>query len=208
MSTLFSQTHHLLTLEGYLLQGCLKTGLNSLQQGHVGNKGAYYTAFLQLSIGIERLLKVILLIDHMARNDLAMPAIKTFKGYGHDLNKLYDAVKSLPDPSPNPLVAIELDSIPAKLVEFLAKFAKNTRYHNLDSLVGESTATDPLAEWHVIVLTIFHEDIPQASKKATLPQLATSALLMQNNVSVVGRNLDGSDSRSGCFCLFCPRDDF
>ena len=40
---------------------------------------------------------------------------------------------------------------------------------------------------------IFHEDIPQASKKAALPQLALSALMMRNSVAVIGRNLDGSE---------------
>ena len=48
-----------------------------------------------------------------------------------------------------------------------------------------------MADWHVIVQTIFNDDVPRASKKAALPQLAQMALVMQDSVAVSGRTLSG-----------------
>ena len=53
----------------------------------------FYSAFFELSIGFERVLKLVLILDHMARNQLVPPDSKTVEDYGHKLRALFDASK-------------------------------------------------------------------------------------------------------------------
>ena len=62
----------LLQNEGYLMQGCFKSSLKNLRQAQNGERGQFYSACFNYAIGLERLLKVLLLLDHWhrERNDL------------------------------------------------------------------------------------------------------------------------------------------
>ena len=80
----FSATWFLLEQEGLLAQACLCNGLTALRRANLGDKkGLFYSAFFELSIGFERTLKLILILDHMARNQLDPPDSKTVEDYGH-----------------------------------------------------------------------------------------------------------------------------
>lgn len=93
--TAFSPTWFLLEQEGLLAQSCLCNGLTALRRTNLGDKkGLFYSAFFELSIGFERVLKLILILDHMARNKLIPPGSKTVEAYGHKLRTLFDAAKS------------------------------------------------------------------------------------------------------------------
>ena len=87
----FPASFLLLQQEGYLIRGCLTTGLTQLRGANVHNKGAFYTALFNLSVGSERLLKAIIIIDYMVKNNLAVPSKKQLKTYGHDILELYDS---------------------------------------------------------------------------------------------------------------------
>jgi hypothetical protein len=47
-----------------------------MRNANIHDIGQYYIAFFQLSIGIERLTKVIVIVDHAARHDLQFPESK------------------------------------------------------------------------------------------------------------------------------------
>lgn len=53
----------------------------------------FYSAFFKLSIGFERVLKLVLILDHMARNQLAPPDSKAAENYGHKLRALFDTAQ-------------------------------------------------------------------------------------------------------------------
>ena len=64
-------TFSLLQQEGYLTRSCLYTGFSALSNANINNnKGDFYVAFFQLSIGLERLMKLALILDYMATNEL------------------------------------------------------------------------------------------------------------------------------------------
>ena len=184
--------HALLTLEGYLFHGALTHGLTALRSADVSRKGSFYTAFFQLSIGLERLMKVVVLIDHMARNSLALPSNKTLKDLGHDLVELFDHLHGLPNPAPNPLTTIKRDSVAFAILTFLSEFAKRTRYYSLDSLVDAPTTTDPLAAWQKIIEAILVKDVKDWQKHRMVNQTMAVAVPLQKAVIVTMRNLDGS----------------
>ena len=85
----FSPSFLLLQQEGHLISSCFTTGLTKLRTAHVHNKGASYSALLNLSVGTERMLKAAIIIDHMLKNSLAVPTRKQLQSYGHDLLQLY-----------------------------------------------------------------------------------------------------------------------
>lgn len=61
----FSATWFLLEQEGLLAQACLCNGLTALRRANLGDKkGLFYSAFFELSIGFERVLKSGLALAH------------------------------------------------------------------------------------------------------------------------------------------------
>lgn len=66
----FSETFHMFLYEGHLAHACLCDGLTSLRAAKPDDrKGKYYSAFFNLSVEFERLFKIILIINHMAKNN-------------------------------------------------------------------------------------------------------------------------------------------
>jgi hypothetical protein len=57
--------------------------------------GEYYTAFFGLSIGIERLAKLILIADFVLENDGALPNQSVVRKYGHKLKMLLEKVEGV-----------------------------------------------------------------------------------------------------------------
>jgi hypothetical protein len=91
----FPPSFILLQQEGHLLSSCLANGLTDLRSANVHNKGAFYSALFNLSVGTERLLKAIVIIDHMLKNNLSVPSRGELKGYGHNILDLYDTCESI-----------------------------------------------------------------------------------------------------------------
>ncbi len=86
----FPPSFLLLQQEGHLISSCLTNGLTELRAANVHNKGAFYSALFNLSVGIERLLKAIVIIEHMLNNNLSVPNKRQLKRYGHNIVELYD----------------------------------------------------------------------------------------------------------------------
>jgi len=105
------------------------------QQGRV-----LYRLFFNLSVGIERSLKAIVIIDHMLTNQLAVPNKNQLQGYGHNVVDLYDVCVTIGTTRrsvvPN---RSQLDAIDQELLRLISDFARVTRYHNLDALDAQRT---------------------------------------------------------------------
>src|SRR5205823_6159614 len=95
----FSPTFLLRQQEGYLIQACLTSGMTHLRNARVDTKGSFYAAFFQLSIGLERLMKTTLIIDHMSKHDFAAPTIKELRAFGHNLASLFEELRDLDMPN-------------------------------------------------------------------------------------------------------------
>ena len=55
--------------EGYLISSCLSMGLTELRKADVYNKGAFYSSFFNLSVGLERLLKSIIILIRLQKKN-------------------------------------------------------------------------------------------------------------------------------------------
>ncbi len=190
----FTKSGLLLNNEAYMIESCITHGLTALRNSHVGEMGTYYSAFFQLSIGLERLMKITLIIDHMASNNLAAPTQRELKDYGHDLLKLFDKAHSITcTSSPHPLNSVATGSIEHDILTFLAEFAETSgRYFNLDQLSTGKSGQDPLARWKQILLRILCEQVSTRTKnKIDRESKPFASARASKLITVMGHDLDG-----------------
>ncbi|MDE8345840.1 MAG: hypothetical protein POH28_06655 [Acidocella sp.] len=139
--------------EASLVSQLIGAGVTALGRASYGSGlGEYYTAFFGLSIGIERLAKLILVADHAIDNAGELPSQKVVRNFGHDLKKLCDkadqiALKhklTLDHPRPT-------EPICWKAVECLTSFADASRgrYANFEAIGNPAfdPATEPVNKW-------------------------------------------------------------
>ncbi|MCQ4166391.1 hypothetical protein [Tahibacter harae] len=183
VSQLFLQ----LQQEAYLSSSLIASGLTELRRAHVGDRGRYYNAFFHLSIGMERLCKLILILNHLATNHLKPPGIAAIKGFSHDLSNLYrTALSAYGIATTHPT-----EPLVASFIDFLSTFAKSTRYSNLDALASGNSGVDVLAEWNSLIEVVVAAHVrPRKQKKfETIAALAESALA--ENSFVLAHDLSG-----------------
>jgi hypothetical protein len=189
----FPPSFLLLQQEGYLISACLAMGLTALRTAHVHNKGAVYTGLFNLSVGSERLLKAIIIIDHMLNHEFSVPTKKELKGYGHNIVDLYDACERI---GVNRSIAVpnrlQLDIVGRDLLSLLSDFARSTRYHNLDALSSAQSGDDPLYRWGHLLLGLFNTDVPKSQRDKTLSRAGAVAAAIDDNSFTLMHGLDQS----------------
>lgn len=177
----FSETWFLLEQEGLLAQACLCNGLTALRNANLGDKkGLFYSAFFELSIGFERTMKLILILDHMAKNNLIPPDSKIIKSYGHKLISMFDSTKTVCGKNGlNLLQDFQADSLSIIILTFLDHFAHTDgRYANINKLTGHRhhAMADPLVQWGEIANLIFQKHATNRQRqRAKLNGQAVSA---------------------------------
>lgn len=138
---MFTEKERLLANEASLTSSLLGNGLNALRKANIYNKGLYYQAFFSLSIGVERLLKIIIITQYRSEHNGDFPVDIDMKKIGHNLIKLCQYTG----------VQFKKDSIHEKIVIFLDDFARESRYYNIDSMIDNDVQYyDPLYEWSLM----------------------------------------------------------
>lgn len=192
---MLSESFALFQQEGFLARSSLLAGLNALRKANVDdtNKGLFYSAFFELSIGFERLMKLVLVIDHMAKNNLKPMTDQELKSkYGHKIESLYQACKQL-----NHSLGRSADEFYSeggfewKIIHFLHEFALSAKYYNLSKLTNGQRTNDPLAEWWKLLCRVIRSDVN--SKK--LEKIQSESLAYCDNFAgnsfTLMRGLDG-----------------
>lgn len=178
----FPPSFLLLQQEGYLISSCLSTGLTALRAAHVHNKGAFYTSLFNLSVGFERLLKAIVIMDHMLNNNLAAPTKKQLQAYGHDIADLYNTCHTIGQRRQSEIpMCSQLDAIDQGLLLLLRDFARGTRYHNLDALSASHNGLDPLSRWGQLILDILQKDVSKKQQNKILSQANVVASAIEDS---------------------------
>lgn len=175
----FSPVGHLLRQESMLAAACLANGLTALRHANLGDKeGLFYTAFFELATGLERILKVNVILDHMARQEMKPPDSKTIEKFGHKLCKLYkENQKICEQHSMQYLAVYSHESLARRLLDFLDAFAHpGGRYSNINKLTGSKCkqTPDPLASWAVIVQHIMDTHATPSQRKHAQKSGATA----------------------------------
>ena len=147
---------HAIRRESALVRDLIGSGATALGSANYADKlGQYYTAFFGLSVGIERLCKLVLVVDHALRHRGAMPAESVVRQYGHCLTKLMNTIDRLALESGVQLTYQRpKDLIALNIVGCLDSFAdaRRGRYANFGSLDTPSLNDDePIRNWWEIV---------------------------------------------------------
>jgi hypothetical protein len=190
MSGAFSDSYFLLEQEGFLFRSSIADGLTHLRRAHSLRKGDFYSGFFGLSIGLERLLKVILILDHMAPNQLKPPTAQTLRTYGHDLDALLTSAKAL-DVSGRLKQISDPATIEFAILVHLNRFAHSSgRYANLDALASGTSRREPLVDWRDILVRVLEAEVPDKAKLRVQSQAAALAGLVSSLWTVVAHDLD------------------
>lgn len=150
-------------------------GFDALSKANISQKGLYYQAFFSLSIGIERLLKVILISEYRAQNDGEFPNSNKIRKYGHQIDTLLAKNN------------IEFfDGIDNSIINLLNDFANSSRYYNVDIMSkGNSSNNNPLAEWERIkdlIIERYKGKIIQYKNRQMIDELHKNDIFMFHNL--------------------------
>lgn len=143
---------HSIGREAALVRHLIGSGVTSLGKANYADKeGEYYTAFFGLSIGLERLAKLIFVADYAILNNGQMPDEKVVRSLGHKLVKLLNTADSISARHslslnyPRPTAQIS-----SAIVECLDAFAdaKRGRYANFAALGDPNLKQEePIRKW-------------------------------------------------------------
>lgn len=163
---MFNRDFRMLDQEARLAQSALLSGLEFLSKINYDKKETVYPALFQLSIGFERLMKLVVVIDHKVENGLKNPTDKQLRDYGHNILKTYDVCRGIAAKDADVSSWASPGSIGTELLECLSEFAKGSRYYNLDQLAGTGAATDPLVKWYDVHMRIADHEISYSKQNA------------------------------------------
>ena len=139
--------------ESQLVRHLLGSGVTALGRANYADQaGEYYTAFFGLSVGIERLAKLILVAHYALSNQGSLPPQSKIKKYGHNIQNLITLVNEV---SENHSIKLEYSKpitiFSEKIVECLDAFADASRgrYANLASLGDPNIEEqfEPIKKW-------------------------------------------------------------
>lgn len=138
--------------EAALARHLVGSGITALGRANYADKiGEYYTAFFGLSVGLERLAKLIQVADYAISHDGQLPEEGFVRKFGHKLVALTDATDSVTQKYklkldyPRPAMAIS-----EKIIECLDAFADagRGRYANFVALGDPNlSAEEPIRKW-------------------------------------------------------------
>lgn len=184
--------------EADLARMCLADGLNALIRAHHMNKGLFSQAFFNTSVGLERLMKLIYLIDHGIRHNGVFPSQKELKDrFNHDLAALFNEMSAIREVLCKEGVSFEWElpdpDLVRRIVDVLAEFAKKTRYYNLDYLVGaHQLGRDPLEAWATEVGAYLLRAYPDRLRQRDEDWATFVESTMGDRAAVLQEAMDGS----------------
>ena len=143
---------HSVGREASLVCHLIGSGVTSLGKANYADKeGEYYTAFFGLSIGLERLAKLVLVADYTILNNGQMPSEEVVKKFGHKLDLLLDIVNDISNNQNLGLDHIRPNSqVSTAIVQCLDAFAdaRRGRYANFAALGDPNLGQqEPIRKW-------------------------------------------------------------
>ena len=187
----FSDLFFLLQREGYVTRSCICTGLTEVRNANLEEKGKYYTGFFQLAIGIERLIKLALILDYMVLHNLTAPGAKTVRAYRHDLDVLYQSAERVAAAQYSRIAGrFVLSPLASRILNFLSDFAQGARYANLDSLASGTANREPLIEWSKILKDVLNSDVSKAKLQRIMSESVALSSLISGITMVLAHDLE------------------
>lgn len=149
-----SQQFRLLSQEGHLASRAFLSGFQEMASIDYDRPGTVYSTLFQLSMALERLMKIVIILDHMEHHNFSAPTDKELRKLGHSLTALYSAAETVG----GRIGVIEgwfrTPAIQTEILSTLSEFAKGSRYFNINQLVNGAGNIDPLTRWFSVHLKL------------------------------------------------------
>lgn len=190
---------HFIRQEAMLVRHLIGAGATAIGQANYANKkGEYYRAFFELSVGMERLAKLILVADYALTHSGKLPDEKHVRQFGHDLKSLFAAVDQV---SATRVLKLDYprpsDAVATAIIENLDAFAdaKRGRYANFGALANPQTAQhEPVAKWwNEVAVTVLNERYNGKLAQTRIEQQAAAAEPLLGRAIVVGVHTETRD---------------
>ncbi|MBD1567971.1 hypothetical protein HC728_00770 [Aliivibrio sp. S10_S31] len=146
----FEEEYRLLSQEGHLTKSSLLSGLDAIRRANIDDqgRGLFYSGLFELSIGFERLMKIVVVLQHKLENNNHNPTNKELRNYGHNIIDLYNVSCSI---AGKYNIAMKCNDEQQQILKVLSSFGTGSRYYNLDEITESAKNEDPLKMWsHVI----------------------------------------------------------
>lgn len=164
-----SAQFRLMAQEGHLASAALLSGFEGVRNINYDKPGSVYSTMFNLATGFERLLKIIVILQYRFKNDLKFPTDKKLKSLSHSIDALYRACqvegeeRGIVDDWP-----ASAQGHHSQLLTVLTEFAKGSRYHNLDQMVGGFQNADPLRRWFEVHSRIADRSLSYRRREAVM----------------------------------------
>lgn len=160
----FPNSFQLLQQEAILADSSLLSGFEYLVKGSFDakGKGAYYAAFFDLSIGFERIMKLVIITDFVVDNDFKSYDPQKLKDdYGHKIKKLFEACFKIIEKYEIDLPESKEEDLNGQILTFLTDFAdaQKGRYFNINNTTKQD---DPIDNWQTLLDAIARQDFSEA----------------------------------------------
>ncbi|WP_269715647.1 hypothetical protein [Caulobacter sp. NIBR2454] len=187
-----------LSREAGIAAAAIGQGINGINKATYAEKGYYHYAFFNLSIALERLGKLIFILDYLVRED-RYPSDKELRALGHQLSDIIQKTEEIRQDRNLTSEAFPDDLVSSAIVQVLSQFATSTRYYNLDYLVGGKSAAmqEPIAAWyHSVSQPILSKHYSARQRARNEAQAQALGALLDDISSVHHTAEDGRPIRS------------
>lgn len=177
----------------------LGLGLTQLRKYDFVKPGFFYSSMFMITIGLERLMKLIVIYDHRIRNNGAFPSNSQLKHeYGHKIHDLFKSAIKINSENnySNEHAKLLEDEIIQIIIEYLSEFAQTSQYYNLDGLTGKHQQNkEPLNRWNEEINSIIlSRHYKQRKKKVEQIEAISAQLEDITSVMLTSENGQGITS--------------
>jgi hypothetical protein len=191
---MFHPHFHLLSREASLVDRSIATGLSQLRLVTRNDTGLFFSALFALSIGLERLMKLTLIVERRLAEPSNPMSDGDLRDLGHNLASLHASAReaSLRQQSEIPALA-SLPLVQQELFDLINRFGMRTRYFNLSSVVGASGGQiDPLVEYGEILFKLFESDLSAAQQQRARNEQQTIGAMLDGISHTIATNFQGN----------------
>jgi hypothetical protein len=190
MTSYFPPEWHTIGREAELAVAQTASGITALGRADHLHKGYYTQAFFGLSIGLERIAKLIIISDYAITNAGKFPSNDILRNVGHDVAALLAHCEPLSAKyrAGKQYAERPTEEIHNGIIMTITEFGKLSRYYNLDLLTGGSAVSLPepiQAWWQRVGQPILSKHYSERQRKRDQQRAATLDTLMIDKVSVL-----------------------
>lgn len=178
------QTFQALIKEATFTKEVLGSGTTQIRKANYASHGVYAQAFAGLSVGLERIGKLCLILDHYLDNGGKFPDFNYLKNQiGHKLELLQSRGEEIAKRRNIKFRFLSALNHPlhSSILRVLHAYADGDRYSNINVLIGAKQQDDPIAAWFELVdMLIFSSLVPEKRKQHIAKNSALGQELMSN----------------------------